>query len=320
MIRIRETDEKIRRQRVSKALAAFERTVPADIGQIAGFVCRVDMAAVMLSRAYRGSDLDVASGQHSRPSARVEAQSHSWTWEGDIVDTCLRRLEEVLTCLRTRAEQAPDVPPRDAERAAWYLLADLTPIGADLDELLDRDVHRGIWALIEGLDLTVQRFEQVARVIKEVTEPSERDPLAPAKERFEALRDELLERSGGAVSLAEAARVLGVTKQALHKRIKKGTALGLMSEGALLVPRVQFEPAPEREGQWRVVDGLGGVVSLFDETKAGRWAALQFLVDVDPNLAEPPIEALKAGKHAEVAHAARVCLNLGDEPSDYAGI
>ena len=100
---------------------------------------------------------------------------------------------------------------------------------------------------------------------------------------------------------------LGVTRQALHKRIKAGTALGMMDGEELVLPKLQFVSSGEKV---RLVKGLGEVISLFE--RSGGWSALQFLVEKDPNLAAAPIEALNAGKVEAVVAAARAYLSLDE--------
>jgi hypothetical protein len=47
---------------------------------------------------------------------------------------------------------------------------------------------------------------------------------------FDVISDEVLQESGGGISLTEAAEKLGISRQALHKNIKSGRALGLMKK------------------------------------------------------------------------------------------
>ena len=131
----------------------------------------------------------------------------------------------------------------------------------------------------------------------------------PAAAGFAAAREALLAAAGGALSLTEAAKALGVTRQNLHKRIHTGSALGMLLEDRIVVPKLQLVGG---DGRTAIVPGIERVMRPFLEAKAGAWSALQFLLDPDPNLGRPPIEALRAGEIAGAEHAARAYLGLDD--------
>lgn len=107
--------------------------------------------------------------------------------------------------------------------------------------------------------------------------------------------------------MTEAATTLGVSRQALHERIKSGEALGVMHGSELVLPWLQWM----RDGDKVVfVPGIVAVARLFE--RAGGWSALQFLVDEDPNLEQPPIEGLLAGRLDDTMAAARAYLGLDE--------
>ena len=62
------------------------------------------------------------------------------------------------------------------------------------------------------------------------------------------------------------------------------------------------------QGDTRIIDGLAKIVALFDTSGAGRWSALQFLLDRDPNLADTPGRILVDGRVDDVVASARACL------------
>ena len=113
---------------------------------------------------------------------------------------------------------------------------------------------------------------------------------------------------GGGLSLTEAAQALGVTRQNLHKRIHTGSALGMLLDNRIVVPKQLVA------GDGRTIDlnGVERVAWPFLDTKAGAWSALQFLLDLDPNLGRPPIDALRAGDAVGAEHAARAYLGLDE--------
>ena len=120
----------------------------------------------------------------------------------------------------------------------------------------------------------------------------------------------LLQRAGGGLSLTEAAKLLGTSRQALHKRVKTGSALGLMDSAELVLPKFQFI---EEGNRTSILEGLGKIIKLFDGSKAGRWSALQFLLEQDPNLAMAPVQALRTGEVQQVVNAATTYLDVDED-------
>jgi len=120
----------------------------------------------------------------------------------------------------------------------------------------------------------------------------------------------LLEAAGGGFSLAEAAEALAISRQAMHEQISTGWVLGMVHDDQIVVPRLQFRPG---DGRSEILLGIGRVVRLFEETKAGPWAALQFLIEPDPNIGTAPIAALRDGRVEAVAHAARAFLRIDED-------
>jgi len=66
-----------------------------------------------------------------------------------------------------------------------------------------------------------------------------------------------------------------------------------MLEGEIIVPNLQFA---DNAGKTSILPGVDKLTKLFREAEEGAWSELQFLVDPDPNLRRPPIEALKDGE------------------------
>jgi hypothetical protein len=156
--------------------------------------------------------------------------------------------------------------------------------------------------------LATDQFRLSADLLSEVDRADQPVPLG-AEQHFSEVSARVLEDAGGGLSLTEGAKLVGSTRQALHKRVKLGSALGMMHGSELVLPKVQFV---SDRGKTRIVAGLASIVKLFDRSKAGRWSALQFLVGRDPNLADTPIHALVAGRVDEVANAANAYLGTGE--------
>lgn len=129
--------------------------------------------------------------------------------------------------------------------------------------------------------------------------------------RFEAAAAKLLERAGGALSLAEAAESLKVSPQDLLDRLRRGTALGMKNMAdKILVPKVQLVA---QDGRTMVLEGLAHAVRPFVETKQGGWAALQWLIDENESLGTTPLQALQEGRFKDVEAVARHFVG-DDEP------
>ncbi len=117
-----------------------------------------------------------------------------------------------------------------------------------------------------------------------------RDPLASATARGTAQRKALLEAEGGSASAQEIADLLGISRQAVDKRRKKGTLLAVPSgSNDWRYPRWQI-----LEG--RVIPGFEQVMSAFEAT--GPWTRLQFFLSANERLEDRrPLDALR---HAEI--------------------
>ena len=128
--------------------------------------------------------------------------------------------------------------------------------------------------------------------------------------RLVAIQQTLLEKAGDQLSLAEAAERLGTTRQAIYKKIRTGAALGLMIGDTLVLPTAQLV---ESGSGITVVAHLRDVLSLFTESGAGEWSALQYLIEPDPALSGTvPLDRLKAGDVEIVVASARAYLGLDE--------
>ncbi|MDQ2901589.1 MAG: DNA-binding protein [Acidobacteriota bacterium] len=102
------------------------------------------------------------------------------------------------------------------------------------------------------------------------------DPLAEAMARGAAIKQELLQKAGGALSSTQVAQALGITRQGVDKRRTRHALLAVPSgSGDYLYPACQFTP--------------DGVVPHFDEVLhafqvAGPWTQLSVLLSPSPAL------------------------------------
>ena len=123
--------------------------------------------------------------------------------------------------------------------------------------------------------------------------PAAPDPFAPARARGAQAKVELLRQAGGGLRLGNAARLLGVSTQAVHARRKRGTLLAVpQANGEWLYPACQFGP----DG---ALPGLGAVLQAFQVRSP--WTQLAVLLaPADVLGGQTPLQALQAG-HGDAA-------------------
>jgi hypothetical protein len=133
-------------------------------------------------------------------------------------------------------------------------------------------------------------------------DPPPRDSLASARARGAAMKSELLERAGGALSAGEVAGLMGVTPAAVHARRQRGTLLAVrQANGEFLYPACQF-------GEDGALPGLGQVLAAF--TVDGPWTRLSVLLSPAPSLGgATPLDALQRG---DVAGAVEAVASYGE--------
>lgn len=135
-----------------------------------------------------------------------------------------------------------------------------------------------------------------------------------AKERETQLEWKALQRAfefrrallKDAITTAQVAELLGVSRQAVGERERKGQLLGEMEGGHLRFPLWQFDPA----GSGGVVEGLPQVLRALDEGgPVPPLGKMSWLQKKNCSLGgDAPLEALRQGRLAEVLAAARGAL------------
>lgn len=128
------------------------------------------------------------------------------------------------------------------------------------------------------------------------------DPLIDAKLRGIAARDDILQAEGGAVDVEAAARILGISRQAVDRRRRRHTLLGLpVGRRGYRYPLWQFTPSG-------VIPGLDAVLRYFVED--GPWFSAGWLLVTNSRLGARPLDVLKNGDVDAVMQAA---LAYGEE-------
>jgi hypothetical protein len=269
-------------------------------------ICHVEGAVAFLKVAHAGDRVRIELTDD------VVGRAHAGHrgWYSSVLTKAAAQLHRIIVVFDKHPARGPDA---GAEIEAFRVLADLTTAGPQLQVLIRRNRALAIKELATHLDLVRQQFEATAALEDTLAAPDtpEGDNSTRSQgDAFEGVSSALLERAGGALSLTQATKLLGVSRQALHKRIAAGTALGMMIGSEIAVPKLQFS---ETGGRQEILPGIGPVTKLFKDTQAGPWMALQFLVDPDPNLGKSPIEALRAGEDRVVEQAARAYLHRDEE-------
>ncbi|APG86364.1 hypothetical protein SAMCCGM7_pA0025 (plasmid) [Sinorhizobium americanum CCGM7] len=263
------------------------------------FWSRIDQGAMLLSAAF----LEEADSKFLPRHERVRVR-RSNSWFERLVTDCRDRSKEVQQALLFNWEPRG----RAAELAidAFRTLSELTQTSWELQRLCEIDRPKAFVELAHHIEIATKQFELNARLVAEIEGID-----APAEHRSNRLADtqaELLQRAGGGLSLTKAADRSSVSRQAMHKRAKAGTALGLMLGNQLVFPMAQWVT----DGKKLVpIQGLSKVIPLF--AKSGGWSALQFLIEQDPNLGTTPRLALIEGRLEEVLSAAEAYLGQEED-------
>lgn len=129
------------------------------------------------------------------------------------------------------------------------------------------------------------------------------DPLAEAMARGITVKQDLLQKAGGALTSTQVAQALGITRQGVDKRRTRGTLLAIPSgSGDYLYPACQFTET--------------GVIHHLDEVlKAMQvespWMRLSFLLSPAPALGgRTVLEALTAG---DIAKSLSLAAAFGEQ-------
>ncbi|HUN39483.1 MAG TPA: hypothetical protein VMU81_04260 [Acetobacteraceae bacterium] len=289
------------------AVAGVRQADPGELAALSRIMVYVDQAALLMSAAFAAADIrDFALGRRRQA---IQPRDDAARWYADLTNDVLSRLSQVRHAVVHGWGPSPEADALATEAVA--LLAELTPVPSQIIALYRSNRAGGLAELARHLEIVDRQYALAASLIArpEAGEGGRVSPGPSGSSGFAAAREALLAAAGGGLSLTEAAQALGVTRQNLHKRIHTGSALGMLLDNRIVVPQLQLV---EDHGRTTVVAGIERVVRPFLDAKAGAWSALQFLLDPDPNLGRPPIDALRAGDVAGAEHAARAYLGLDE--------
>lgn len=133
---------------------------------------------------------------------------------------------------------------------------------------------------------------------------AQEDPLQAARLRGIAARERLLNAEGGSLSVSQVEKMLGISRQAIHKRCSKGKLIALStSKRGYLFPSWQFTANG-------ILPGLEQVLVALDENDP--WMQASFMLN--PNIwldGISPLEMLRQGKIEQAIAAARASGEQG---------
>lgn len=277
----------------------------SDVASVARFGHRIECASYHLYVAFDKAhveDFELSVAHNTvKPTHKVSI------WYCSLVNSTFNRYRDLR-----RALLHEWTPPAEVEILtfnAFRMLSEITPAESQLRNLFVQDRSRAFQELARHLDIVAEQLKAAIQLATDLETIVSEDSTAEEQVRLNAVQAEILGKAGRLLSLTTAAKELGVSRQALHKRIRLGTALGLMHGSELVVPETQFV---SKEGKLIVVEGLSAIITLFDKSGAGRWSAFQFLTDTDPCLRKVPLEELKSGDRDSVVRAARAYLGLDE--------
>ncbi|GLR45987.1 hypothetical protein GCM10007880_65050 [Mesorhizobium amorphae] len=271
----------------------------SDVASLARFAQRVDHATFYLCVAI---DSQVSRSYWHKPGVVVRRPAKSLY--GTLAKQCFSRWRSARELLVSDWSL-----PKAAEplyRTAFWSLCELTPADTQLKSLFEHDRFRACRELVRHVDAYADQLALATDLAESLGEGDEAAAKAADKVRLHEIQEALLERAGERLTLTEAAQRLGISRQAVHKKIKNGSALGLMVGTTFVIPSTQFV---QNESGTKVVSNLRDVLNLFTNAGAGAWSALQYLLDPDPALGgDVPLNLLKAGDSAQVVTMARAYL------------
>lgn len=274
-------------------------TYRSDVASLARFSQRIDHAIFYL---YVAVDYQIDNRQWRKPWAKARKAPKSFY--GALAQQCFSRWHSVRELIMFDWSLPETVEP--LYRTAFWSLCELTPADTQLKGLFEHDRYRACRELVRHVDTYADQLALATDLAEYIDEDSRAAVKAADKSRLNNVQESLLERAGERLTLTEAAKLLGVTRQAVHKKIKTGAALGLMVGDTLVLPSAQLV---ESNSGTEIVAHLKDVLTLFVKTGAGAWSALQYLIDPDPALGgTQPLDRLRAGDVNAVVAAARAYL------------
>jgi hypothetical protein len=181
-----------------------------------------------------------------------------------------------------------------------------------MTEILDKEgdaaifLSRGIRALVELLEQAnlpeaVAASSDYNLLLNVLQQPGvipllvAKDPLAKAKIRGILAKPQLLEAEGGCLSSDEAARFLGISREAVNKRRQQGKLIGLPAGRSYRYPVWQFQDG-------KTLTGLETVLQAIKVQDP--WMQVAWMLNSNLRLGQRPLDALRSGEIEPVEQVA----------------
>jgi hypothetical protein len=196
---------------------------------------------------------------------------------------------------RLGASRAASVAVRRVEDAADRIVA-----AAERNEERASSIAPIVSAVADLAESPTLELETIVEALEQpaILEQLRRDnPLLPARLRGIRAKQRLLQAEGGVVSGQEFADLVGVSRQAIDKRRRHGTLIGLaLGKKGYVYP------------VWQAEVGLGGLKPVFAAlSEYGPWTQAVFMLTPNTWLGgETPLDRLRQGDTETVVAAARM--------------
>jgi hypothetical protein len=216
-------------------------------------------------------------------------------------------------------EPRVETPAKSLEASSSEMRARITKLQEELESVLESRttvVAEALEATMQGVRLSLAKSLEpttsviLSQVLAQLSQVAERelknrfsvgDSFRLAKMRGETAKLDILNQVGPMLGLQEAADLLGVTKQAVHKRLQNQSLFGVKYREELRIPAWQIRDA-------EVVPGIAGVLKSLDTTD---WGKLLFLHTENMQLeGRRPKDLILEGKADLVAQLA---LQFGEQ-------
>jgi hypothetical protein len=303
---------------ISRALARLRSSLASPAGLIEismskdGLVVRADQSALAEHRASLEARLDTLVLRLKKSTKTVSIAPLRTLSAGN--DKGFFRVELRLEPVQERSGISPEAAPRapretfEAARRALevasrparsvFVTRALNAVAA-----LGQDVPESSLAAASTAPVDYGVLVRALSDPAAMEELRRADPLAPARLRGIEARQRLLGAEGGTLSVAEAAKILGVTRQAVDKRRRAGRLIGLQrGRRGYAYPAWQFTAGGTIAGLEAVLDVLRG---------HDPWMQVTFLLNANSRLGgNAPLAELRKGNTHAVREAA---LSYGEQ-------
>ena len=191
----------------------------------------------------------------------------------------------------------------EATSELWEFVSDQQEKDDAVARILAAVVNLARNSSLQQLNVVLAAPSDYAVLLRLLNQPevmaslTRRDPLARAKLRGLQVRERLLAAEGGVLTAEEAAELLGITRQAIDNRRKRGKLLGVqLGKRGYRYPTWQFTP----DG---MLPGLSQTLQALHDLSP--WIQLSFLLNDNAWLdGLRPLDLLRQGQIEPVVDAA----------------